>query len=143
MHTIKAEHGDKDPGIPLIYSQCRELLIEAVKQIQERFSDCHKLDVLSCISPATAYNLKTPSLSGLYRKMAFLSEVADLQKVDEEWTNHSLNPKLNEDLTAEEYWKVVFKERSLDELAQPNLVKVVKVLLSWPYSNAAVERVFS
>ena len=55
----------------------------------------------------------------------------------------TVNPKLNEDLTAEEYWKVVFKERSLDELAQPNLVKVVKVLLSLPYSNVAVERVFN
>ena len=53
MHTIKAERGDKDPGIPLIYSQCKEFLIEAVKQIQERFTDCHKLDVLSCLSPTT------------------------------------------------------------------------------------------
>jgi hypothetical protein len=35
---------------------------------------------------------------------------------------------------------VVFKEkRTPDELAAPNLVKVVKVLLSLPFSNAAVE----
>ena len=80
MHTIKAECGDKDPGIPLTYSQCREFLIEAVKQIKERISDCHKLHVLSCFSPATAYNLRIPYFSGLYRKMPFLSEV-----VDQEW----------------------------------------------------------
>ena len=39
---------------------------------------------------------------------------------------------------------MIFKEKnSLGEQAKPNLVKVVKLLLSLPYSNAAVERVFT
>jgi hypothetical protein len=85
------------------------------------------------------------SLSGLHQKMPFLAQVADLQKVDQEWRKHSLNPYLNEGLSADEYWQVVFKEkRTPDELAAQNLVKAVKVLLSlMPFSNAAVERVFS
>ena len=54
-----------------------------------------------------------------------------------------MTPKLNEGLTPEEYCQVVFTEKRLasdHELARPNLVKVV---LSLPFSNAAVERVFS
>ena len=39
---------------------------------------------------------------------------------------------------------MVFKEKKTpDKPATPNLVQVVKVLLSLPFSNAAVERVFS
>ena len=131
----------------LVYSQCQKFLIEAVKQIQSRFSDCYQLDdLVSCLLPNNAYNLKIPSLRGLYNKMPILNEVADIQKVDQEWRSHSMNPKLNEGLTPEEYWQVVFTEKrsaSDHELARPNLVKVVKVLLSLPFSNAAVERVFS
>ena len=60
--SIREECGNDDPGIPLIYIQCRDFLVEAVKQIQERFSNCKKLDVLSCLSPEVAYNLQIPSL---------------------------------------------------------------------------------
>ena len=42
-------------------------------------------------------------------------------------------------MSVEEYWQVVFKEKTPDKLATPNLVQVVKVLLSLPFSNAAVE----
>ncbi|XP_028409123.1 uncharacterized protein LOC114531710 [Dendronephthya gigantea] len=147
MATIREEIGSSDPSITLVYSQCQKFLIEAVKQIQSRFSDCYQLhNLVSCLLPINAYNLKIPSLSGLYRKMPILEEVADLQKVDQEWRSHSMNPKLNEDLTPEEYWQIVFHERKSvneHELARPNLVKVLKVLLSLPYSNAGVERVFS
>ena len=78
--------------------------------------------------------------------MPLLKEIADLQEVDKEWRDQSLcvNPKLNESLTAEEYWQVVFQEKTAaGESAFPNLTKVVTTLLSLPYSNAAVERVFS
>ncbi len=145
MNTIKEELGSNNPGIAIVYSQCQQFLIEAVQQIQSRFGDCHKVaELVSCVQPSVAYNLKIPSLSGLYSQMPILHEVADLQKVDQEWREHSMNPKLNGKLTAEEYWPIVFEEKRLhNELARPNLVKVLKVLLSWPFSNAAVERVFS
>jgi hypothetical protein len=144
MNDIKAELGRNSPDISLYYSQCRDFLIEAVRQIQTRFNDCNKLDILSFLSPSIAFNLEIPSLSGLFQKMPLLAEVADLQKVDEEWREHSLNPNLNDNMSVEEYWQVVFKaKKTAHELATPNLVKVVKVLLSLPFSNAAVERVFS
>ena len=78
--------------------------------------------------------------------MPILKEAADLQKVDEEWRGHSINSKLNENLTPEEYWQVVFSERKSaneHQLARPILIKVLKVLLSLPFFNAGVERVFS
>ena len=141
MHSIKAELGQDNPDIPLFFSQCREFLIEAVKQIQTRFDDCNKLDVMSCLSPDVAYDLKISSFEALYKKMPLLAQVADLQKVDQEWREHSLNPKLNGDMSVQGYWQVVFKEKKTpDKLATPNLVQV---LLSLPFSNAAVERVFS
>ena len=147
MAAIKQELGDKNPSIALVYSQCQKFLIQALQQIQSRFSDCYRLDdLVSCLLPTNAYNLKIPSLSGLYSKMPILKEAADLQKVDEEWRGHSMNSKLNENLTPEEYWQVVFSERKSaneHELARPNLIKVLKVLLSLPFSNAGVERVFS
>ena len=109
LYTIKEECGSDDPGIPIIYSQCRDFLIEAVKQIQERLIDCKKLDVLSCLSPDVAYNLKIPS---------------------------NFSPK--------KYCQIVLQEKNVSgKQAKPILVKVVKVLHSLPYSNAAVEQVFS
>ena len=82
MAVIKQELGDKDPSIALVYSQCQKFLIQAVQQIQSRFSDVYRLDdFVSCLLPTNAYNLKIPSLSGLYSKMPILKEAADLQKV--------------------------------------------------------------
>ena len=92
------------------------------------------------------YNLKISSLSGLYSKMPIFKDVADLQNVDQEWRSHSMNPKKKGDLTPEEYWQILPTERlTADErdLAGPNLFKVVKVLFSFPFSKAGVERVFS
>ena len=146
LQTIKEECGKDHPSISLFLSQCKNFLVDAVNQIQDRFGDCQKLDFLSFLSPSFAHSLKIPSLNGLYQKMPLLKEIADLQEVDKEWRDQSLclNPKLNESLTAEEYWQVVFQEKTAaGESAFPNLTKVVTTLLSLPYSNAAVERVFS
>ena len=121
-------------------------MVKAVNQIQDRFGDCQKLDFLSFLSPSFAHSLKIPSVNGLYQKTPLHKEIADLQEVDKEWRDQSLclNPKLNESVTAEEYWQVVFQEKTAaGESAFPNLTKAVTTLLSLPYSNAALERVFS
>ena len=127
LHSIREECEKDHPSISLFLSQCKDFLVEAVHQIQDRFGDCQKLDFLSFLSPSFAYSLKIPSLSGLFQEMPFLKEIADLQEVDKEWRDQSLclNPKLNESLTAEEYWKVVFQEKTVaGEPAFPNLTKL-------------------
>ena len=89
-----------------------------------------------------AFNLKIASLSSLYKEMPHLEGVAALQSVDPEW--RALNPKLSEQLTPEEYWQVVFKEKDgSGKPRYPHLTKVMKVLLSLPFSNVAAERLFS
>ena len=74
-------------------------------QSQSRF-DTVNFDFLSCFSPEVAFNLSVPSLSGVYAQLPYLKEV------DNEWRQHPLNPYLNEQLTCEEYWKVVFKAKN-------------------------------
>ena len=130
--------------IQLLCSHCRDFLIESVSQIQERFADCQNRDHLFCLLPIMAFNLKIPSLSLLYKEMPHLEGVAALQSVDPEWREHALNPKLSEQLTPEEYWQVVFKEKDgSGKPRYPHLTKVMKVLLSLPFSNVAAERLFS
>ena len=129
LQSIREERGNGDPGIPLIYTQCRDFLIEAVEQlIVEMFSNCQKLDVLNCLCPEVAYNLQVPSLNELHVSMrAFLADIADLQSVDEEPTHLILNPDLNESLSPEKYWRFVFHEMtSSGEQVKSNLIKVVK-----------------
>lgn len=147
IHNIEVDdvdHGRSHQDIQLFHTHCRDFLIEAVKQIQDRFRDCQKLDQLSCLSPSMAYNMKIPSLNPIYKEMPHLERFAELQKADQEWREHALGPNLSEEKTSEEYWQVVFKEKdAAGKLRYPNLVRVIKVLLSLPFSNAAVERVFS
>ena len=147
IHSIEVDdvdHGRSHQDIQLFHTHCRDFLIEAVKQIQDRFRDCQKLDQLSCLSPSMAYNMKIPSLNPIYKEMPPLERFAELQKADQEWREHALGPNLSEEKTSEEYWQVVFKEKdAAGKLRYPNLVRVIKVLLSLPFSNAAVERVFS
>ena len=141
---IEADLGQNHPDVQLFHTHCRDFLMEAVLQIQARFSDCQNLDHLSCLSPMVAYNLKIPSLSSLYKEMPHLERVAILQDVYREWRDHALDPNLNDQQTPEEYWQVVFKAKGPNGKIPryPNLVKVVKVLLSLPFSNAAVEGLF-
>ena len=130
--------------IQLFRSHCTDFLIQAVIQIQDRFGNCQNMDHLSCLSPIVAFNLEIPSLNSLYKEMPHLERVADLQSVDREWREHVLNPKLSENQTPEEYWQIVFKERgSSGRPRYPQLTKVIKVLLSLPFSNVAAERLFS
>lgn len=145
VRSIEADLGQNHPDIQLFRTHCRNFLIEVVVQIKERFSDCQNLDHLSCLSPTVAYNLEVSSLSMLYQRMPHLEKVAKLQDVDQEWRDHALGLNLNDRQSPNEYWQRVFNERSPTGRNRrfPNLVKVIKVLLSLPFSNVAAERLFS
>ena len=85
-----------------------------------------------------------PSFSEIYQSLPYLTEVADLEVVNEEWRAHAMNPLLNEGVQSSEYWRVAFEERnSGGGRINANLAKVIGVLLSFPFSNAAVERLCS
>ena len=132
------------PDIKMFYSHCRHFLIECVQLIQTKFDQIDKSEFLYCLRPEVAYNLLVPSLSTVYQQLPYLQEIADLSDVDREWRQHAMSPNLHEKMTSHLYWQTVFKEKNPVGLqTHPNLCKVVAVLFSLPFSNAAVERVFS
>ena len=144
MREIIENLGEKHEDVRLFFTHCKSFLIELVAQIKKRFEDCQNLKFLSCLSSKVAYNLSMPSFSEIYQSLPYLTEVADLEVVDEEWRAHAMNPSLNEGMQSSEYWRVAFEERnSGGGRINANLAKVIGVLLSFPFSNAAVERLFS
>ena len=76
--------------------------------------------------------------------MPYLNEVLDAKKLDAEWRQHVFDPNLSPHLEWGKYWSLV-KDAKIpsDQAKYPNLTKFVEVLASFPFSNAAVERVFS
>ena len=115
-----------------------------MKQILSRFNDCDKLDFLSFLTPVSAYALSPVSLLQVYRQLPQLKDVADLEEADNEWWQHALCPNLNGGMSFLEYWTVVFKEKiQVGAKIYPNLTKLVATVLPLPFSNAAVEHVFS
>ena len=114
--AFKINPFDIEKQLPLDKVYLGILAISRLHSIREKCEKDHPsilIFYLPLVYPSFAYSLKTPSLSGLFKEMPFLKEIADLQEVDKEWRDESLcfNPKLNESLTAEEYLKVVFQEK--------------------------------
>ena len=75
---------------------------------------------------------------------ALPSAVLDAKKLDTEWREHVFDGNLSPDLEWEKYWSYVKNAKVPSEEAKyPNLTKFVEVLASFPFPNAAVERIFS
>lgn len=144
IQSVGDSIGAKHPDITLFQHHCKQFLIECVTEIQHTFSNLQELDFLRCLEPAVANNLTIPSLAPLYQKLPYLEEVASVQDVDTEWRKHSTLPTLNGSLPVQEYWRGVFTQKdACGNQVHPHLSKIISVLLSFPFSNAAVERVFS
>lgn len=124
---------------------CQSFLIEAVLQIQKRFSLNDKIhDIVACINPRSASTLNPPSLAFLFDELPQLQQFADKKLVDEEWRLHYLDEELSKQLNFMQYWKIVLNRKNDAGLqCYPNLSVVITTLLSLPFSNAAVERFFS
>lgn len=142
MHEIEA--GARQEDIQQFRNDCKNFLIESVVQIQNRFdSDSQLLGMVECISPQKASARIPSSLSRIVRKFPYLSEL-DPNQLDLEWREHSLQEKISEDLHWDEYWNIVKNtKRPTGEQKYPVLLKFVEILASCPFSNAAVERIFS
>ncbi|KAJ8041329.1 hypothetical protein HOLleu_12119 [Holothuria leucospilota] len=113
--------------------------------IQSRFSNLDQLDFLKCLEPRVANNLSIPSLGLIFKQLPYLDSVAAAQAADTEWREQAmLHPTLNETMSVYDYWKTLFQLKDgQGNVMFPNLRKIVSVLLPLPFSNAAVERVFS
>ena len=144
IYSIKDALGNEHPDVRLFYTHCRKFLIESVKQVMSRFDSGDKFKFLSCLAPASAYALSPPTLVEVYNHLPYLKDVANREEAEAEWRSHSFNPGLNSDKNFQEYWTAVFKAKNQgQQKINPALTKVVTTLLSLPFSNAAVERVFS
>ena len=107
IKEIVAGLGNDHSDVQLYFSQCKEFVIEIVKQIQDRFDDCRKLEPLAMLEPDVAYNMRIPSIKPLYTLIPHLKTVAEEKIVEREWREHALITKLNEEMTCLNYWKLV------------------------------------
>ena len=144
IHCIKDALGNDHPDVKLFYTHCRNFLIESVKQVMSRFDSGGKFEFLSCLAPTSACALSPRTLVEVYHNLPHLKDVANREQAEAEWRSHAFNPDLNSDKTLQEYWTAVFNAKNQDQKKMnPTFTKVVTTLLSLPFSNAAVERVFS
>lgn len=124
---------------------CRALLIKAVVQIQERFDFSDPIyETMHCLDPKNAYNLSPRSLSNVINALPQITKFIDKQNVDDEWRSHFMTEGLSIQMSCKEYWEMVFAQKNCAGVSCfPNLKILVSSLLSLPFSNAAVERLFS
>lgn len=144
IQSVVGELGSDHPDVKLFRMHCKGFLVECVKQIQNRFANLNRLDFLKCLEPRVANNLSIPSLGLIFKQLPYLDSVVAAQAADTEWREQAMHPTLNETMSVYDYWKTLFQLKDgQGNVMFPNLRKIVSVLLSLPFSNAAVERVFS
>ena len=145
LHEIKENVPEDHVDVKNFYVNCRNFLIEIILQVQRRFDlDSEIYDVIQCISPKKAAARVPSSLAEVVKKLPYLDTILNVRKLDAEWREHALDDNLAPSLKWEEYWNRV-KDAKVPsgEEKYPNLTMCVEVLASFPFSNAAVERIFS
>lgn len=135
-------------GVRHVRQTCQSFLVELVEQIRMRFSVVkHKsFDNLKFLYPVNAVKCQPASLFEVYKSFTFLEDVAPLQLVDSEWRKQGIEEdqmiKCNQ--SDMEFWKERLSLKSFSgDLKYKNLGKVVGCLMSLPFANAPVERLFS
>ena len=145
LDEIKAGTSEEDTDLHNFMINCRNFLIESIEQIQRRFDlDAEIHDVVQCTLPQKAAARVPASLASVVKKLPYLNTILDTKKLDGEWRQHVFEENLGPDLSWEDYWMNVRNAKlSTGEPKYPNLSRFVEVVASFPFSNAAVERVFS
>ena len=145
LQEIKETVSEDDVDVQNFRINCRNFLIESIHKLQQRFDlDSEIYDIIQCISPQKAAARVPPSLVEVVKKLPYLNEVLDAKKLDAEWRQHVFDPNHSPHLEWGKYWSLVKDAKIPSGQAKyPNLTKFVEVLASFPFSNAAVERVFS
>lgn len=145
LHEIETSGSAKKEDVDKFLLDCKNFLIESMIQIKSRFDlDAEYHDIVQCIRPSNAANLNPSSLKTVCEQLPYLQKVVDINKLDMEWRLHAFDEKINSDLHWDEYWVAVRDAKTpTGEARYPNLKRYVGILFSLPFSNAAVERVFS
>ena len=144
IKSIVDDIGDNHDDVLLFYSHCRSFLKECIVQIRSRFDTIGHFDFLSCLSPEVAKNRTLSTLQPVFTKLPYLQDVVDVQQADLEWRQLALCPLVSQSMDESTFWHTIFSAKNAaGTQLYPNITKVVAVLFSFPYSNAAVERIFS
>lgn len=145
LQEIKETVSEDDVDVQNFRTNCRNFLVESIHQLQQRFDlDSEIYYIIQCISPQKAAARVPPSLVEVVKKLPYLNEVLDAKKLDAEWRQHVFDPNLSPHLEWGKYWSLVKDAKIPSGQAKyPNLTKFIEVLASFPFPNAAVERVFS
>lgn len=128
---------------------CQSFYIELASDIVKRFDFSDELfNMIDIVDPKFAQSFEVKSLSHILQRFPMLSQHVDIQKLDSEWRRHALlnfsSLGLDCERSASEYWKSVFLlKNSCEEYLFPNLEFIIGTLMTLPFSNAPVERVFS
>ena len=137
-----------DPSSVLCVKQaCQDFLIELIKQIRSRFDMKTPIfRLVEFLIPSNAVKCSPPSLQELFTTFLYLADVADLVSADLEWRKQSLeeSTEFAPDESSIIFWQKWLNTRNVNgSLKYPNLRKIVISMMSLPFSNASVERIFS
>lgn len=142
--TTFMEEVSGDPAeIDKVYRSAKEFYLEAIKQVKARFTFADPIfNDSAFLLPENAKALNPPSIISIAKRCTpgFVS----YEELDKEWRSHCLLPRLELVTETREYWKIVceMKNDKGDEKF-PNLRVLVSFFFTLPFSNAAVERIFS
>ncbi|XP_050505697.1 uncharacterized protein LOC126883968 [Diabrotica virgifera virgifera] len=123
--------------------------IELVANIKDRFKfEDRVFTTLELLDPKVAQSFQTKSLKNILDRFPVLNNFVNAQSLDNEWRKHALldfdSLDINSNTECDIYWSQIFKLKNEANISLfPNLKKVFSLLFVLPFSNAAVERVFS
>ena len=144
-----AECVQNDPiGVRQVRQSCLNFIVELVEQICKRFKEVNEksLSSLKFLIPSNAIKCFPSTLSEAYECFKFLKEVAPLELVDMEWRKQAIEEScvIDDNVSDMEFWKNRLLQKSVaGDLKYKHLSKVIGCLMSLPFANAPVERLFS
>lgn len=134
----------EESEIRVFLHSCQEFLIEVFNQVKTRFDLNNPVfDLVEWTLPSNAFKRNPPNLTHIETALPHLREHLDMESLEGEWRGHIFTKDLNADLPWEDYWTKVKHERFLDGRKYENLMKLLGIVASLPFSNVAVERLFS
>lgn len=136
-----------------IRKSCLEFMITSAVDIQIRFPLADNFfDSLQFLNPHIALSNNKPtnltSLEAVWTKFSAVPGI-DGKIIDREWKNIALNfdpieAETLAKLSIEEFWfKLAHIKKFDDDLEYPEIVKLARLCMILPHSNAETERVFS